>query len=104
MADHRRLRNRSRILGRTRGISRHCQTSSTTDKEALAIVDALKAFDHLLAGNKFTIVTDHQPLTYMKTSRTPTKKQLRWRGFIGQFRTKNIYRPGQWNYLTNTFS
>ena len=48
----------------------------TTDKEALAIVDALKAFYHLLAGNEFTIVTDHQPLTYMKTSRTPTKKQL----------------------------
>jgi len=49
----------------------------TTDKEALAIVDALAAFHHLLAGNRFTIVTDHQPLTYLKTSRTPTKKQLR---------------------------
>jgi len=33
----------------------------TTDKEALAIVDALTAFHHLLAGNEFTIVTDHQP-------------------------------------------
>jgi len=49
----------------------------TTDKEALAIVDALTAFHHLLAGNEFTIVTHHQPLMYLKTSRTPTKKQLR---------------------------
>ena len=41
----------------------------TTDKEALAIIDALTAFHHLLAGNEFTIVTDHQPLMYLKTSK-----------------------------------
>jgi len=76
----------------------------TRDKEALAIVDALTAFYHLLAGNEFTMVTDHQPRMYLKTSRTPTKKQLRWRGYIGQFRTKNINRPGQWNYLADTLS
>jgi len=70
----------------------------------LAIVDALTAFHHLLAVNEFTIVTDHQPLMYLKTSRTPTKKQLRWRGYIGQFRTKIIYRPGQWNYLADALS
>jgi len=55
----------------------------STDKEALAIVDALTAFYHLLAGNEFTIVTDYQPLMYLQTSRIPTKKQLRWRGYIG---------------------
>jgi len=73
----------------------------TTDKEALAIVDALRAFHHLLAGNEFTIVTDHQPLMYLKTIRTPTKKQLRWRGSRGQFRTRIIYWPGQCNYLAD---
>jgi len=76
----------------------------TTDKEALAIVDALTAFYHLLAGNEFTIVTDHQPLMYLTTSRTPTKKQPAWRGYIGQFRTKIIYWPGQWNYLVDALS
>src|SRR6195952_274098 len=76
----------------------------TTAKEALAIIDALAAFHHLLTGNEFTIVTDHQPLMYLQTSKTPTKKQLRWRGFIGQFRTKIIYRPGQWNYLADALS
>ena len=76
----------------------------TTDKEALAIIDALAAFHHLLTSNEFTIVTDHQPLMYLKTSRTLTKKQLRWRGFIGQFRTKIVYRLGQWNYLADALS
>jgi len=50
----------------------------TTDKEALVIVDNVTASHHLLAGNEFTIVTDHQPLMYLKTSRTPTKKALMW--------------------------
>jgi len=76
----------------------------TTDKDVLAIVDAITAFYHLLAGNEFTIVTDHQPLIYLKTSKTATKKQFRWRGYIGQFRTKNIYQPGQWNYLADALS
>jgi len=70
---------------------------STTDKEALARVDAVTAFYHLLAGEEFRIVTDYPPLMDLKISKTPVKKQLRWRGFIGQFRTKVIYRPGQWN-------
>ena len=73
----------------------------TTDKAALVIIDALTSFHHLLDGNEFTIVTDHQPLMYFKTSRTMTKKQLRWRGFIGQFRMKIVYQPGQWNYLAD---
>jgi len=38
----------------------------TTDKEALAILDGLIAFDHLLAKDEFTIVTDHQPLMYLR--------------------------------------
>jgi len=46
----------------------------TTDKEALAIGDALTVFHHLLAGNEFTLVTDYQLLMYLKISKTPTKK------------------------------
>jgi len=76
---------------------------ATREKEPLAIVAALTAFYHLLAENEFTIVTDHQPLMYLKTRRTPTQKQLRWRGYIAQFRTTIIYRAGQWNYLVDAF-
>jgi len=76
----------------------------TTDKEVLAIVDALTALYQLLGGNEFMIVTDHQPLVYLKTSRTPTKKQSGWRGYIGQVRTKIISWPGQWNYLVDRLS
>ena len=49
----------------------------STDKKALGIIEALTAFHHLLAGNESTIVTDYQPLIYLKTIRTPTKIQFR---------------------------
>jgi len=76
----------------------------TTDKEALGIVDALRAFHQLLEGNEFTIVTNHLPLIYLTTGRTPTKKQLRLCGYIGQFRTRIIHRVEQENYSADALS
>jgi len=88
----------------SRKVSTAQMNHGTTNLGVLAKVDALTAFYHLLAGNELTIVTDHQPLMYLKTSKTPTKKRLRWPGYIGQFRSKIIYRPGQWNYLADALS
>jgi len=58
----------------SRKFSNAQMNNRTTDRKALAIVDALTAFYHLLAENQFIIVTDHQPLMYLTTSRKPTKK------------------------------
>jgi len=66
----------------SRKFSNAQKNNGTTAKEALSIVDALTAFHHLLARNEFTIVTYQQPLMYLKTSKTLTKKQLKWRGYI----------------------
>ena len=49
---------------------------NTTDKEALAIMNVVISLHHLLAGNKFTIVTEHQPLMYLMTSRTSIKRAV----------------------------
>jgi len=43
----------------SRNFSNAQMNYGTTDKEPLAIVEALTAFNHLLAGNEFTIVTDY---------------------------------------------
>jgi len=76
----------------------------TTEKEVLAIVHTLTAFHHLLARNEFTIVTDHESPIDLKRSRIQTKKEFRWRGSVGQFRTKIIHGAGQWNYLADRLS
>ena len=37
---------------------------STTNRELLAIIASLKHFRHYVSGLQFTVLTDHQPLTY----------------------------------------
>ncbi len=43
---------------------------SATDEEALAVVLACYHFHHYLWGTKFTILTDHQPLTSIFKKKT----------------------------------
>ena len=38
----------------------------TYEKEALAIMFTIKTFRNYVYGNKFTIVTDHKPLLWLK--------------------------------------
>ena len=76
----------------------------TTDKEALVIVNVLETYHYILAWSEFTTVTDHQPLTHLKTTHQPTQRQLRWKMLIAKFRAKIEYRPGKWNYLADALS
>ncbi len=51
---------------------------SATDKEALAVVLACRHFHHYLWGTKFTILTDHQPLTSIFKKKTKSARMNRW--------------------------
>ncbi len=51
---------------------------SATDKEALAVVLACRHFHHYLWGTKFTILTDHQPLTSISKKKTKSARMNRW--------------------------
>lgn len=66
------------------------------DKELLAIVETVKIWRHYLEGMKhpFTILTDHQALTYFQTSKTLTRRQARWSEVINHHKYIIKYRPG----------
>lgn len=77
---------------------------ATIEKEALAIVWAMKKFRGYLDGSQITIATDHQPLRWLMNLQSPTGRLARW---ALQLQTHNIqinYVPGRANRVADTLS
>ncbi|CAI7839790.1 unnamed protein product [Closterium sp. NIES-53] len=68
------------------------------DKEALAIITALKTWRCYLEGRKTTVYTDHCSLKYLKTQPTLSRRQVRWIEFLEtHFDYDIVYKPGHKN-------
>jgi hypothetical protein len=70
---------------------------TTTEKELLAVVHALKLWRCYLEGSKFTVVTDHNPLTFFHSQPLLSRRQARWSEFMQMFNFNWEYRPGAGN-------
>ena len=68
---------------------------SAIDQELLAIVWALKHFRPYLYGRQFIIVTDNQPITYLKTQKDPKGRLARWLHEICSYDFDIKHRPGK---------
>ena len=63
---------------------------SQVEKEALALVFAVRRFNHYLFGRHFTLFTDHKPLLallgeFKATSATASARMQRWKLFIANY-------------------
>src|SRR5919202_414717 len=76
----------------------------THQQELLAVVEAIKAFDPLLASTKFIIVTDHEALKYLKSQSSLSPRQIRWLNFLSKYEFEIRYMPGKTNVLANYLS
>ena len=82
------------------------------EKEATAIIEAVRKWSHLLSRNTFTLITDQRSVSFMLDSRRRTKikndKIQQWRMELASFSYVVKYRPGQRNVgpdtLTRAFS
>lgn len=76
----------------------------TYDREALAIINALKTWSIYLDGSHFTILSDHDSLKYLKSQKRLSKKQARWIDFLQEhdFDIKHI--PGKKNAAADALS
>lgn len=72
---------------------------STIEHELLAIVWAVQHFRPYLYGRKFTIVTDHRPLTWLFNCKNQNSRLLRWRLKLEEYEYAIKYKPGNKNQV-----
>ena len=66
-------------------------------QELLAVVHAMRTWRCYLEGVKCTVVTDHNPITYLQTQPVLTRRQARWSEYLQMFDFTWLYRPGRCN-------
>ena len=78
------------------------------EKEACAIVEAIRKWAHLLSGRRFTVVTDKQSVPFMcdvrHSSKIENKKLMRWRMQLNEFDFEIVFRPRKLNSVHDTLS
>ena len=55
---------------------------TTGEQELLAVVHAMRSWRCYLEGVSFTMVTDHEPLTYLQSQPSVFRRQTRWNEFL----------------------
>ena len=78
------------------------------EKEATAITESVRKWEHLLRCKPFTLVTDQRSVAFMMDNRKRTKiknnKILNWRLELASLCYSVQYRPGSENVAADTLS
>jgi hypothetical protein len=70
---------------------------STIEKEAYAIIFALKKFDHMIFGQNIIVYSDHNPLHFLADSIPKSSKLTRWSLALQRYNLKIEHRAGKLN-------
>ena len=81
---------------------------SIVEKEAAAIIDAVRKWNHLLHGRKFTLVTDQKAVSFMlhpkRLGKIKNNKIQMWRAELGNFDYDIKHLPGKSNLAPDALS
>ncbi|XP_028405758.1 uncharacterized protein LOC114528328 [Dendronephthya gigantea] len=76
---------------------------SSVEKEAAAIVEAVRKWRHCLTGKHFTLITDQKSVPYMfdtkRRSKIKNNKIMRWRLELSTYYFDIVYRAGEENVM-----
>lgn len=77
---------------------------STTEREALAVVWAVQKFRGYIEGSEVLVLTDHQPLKWLFSIKSPTGRLARWALQLQMYNIQFGYTPGRQNIVADTLS
>ena len=78
----------------SRSLNKHERNYSSYQGELLAAVWGIRSFRHYLHGIEFTLITDHQPLKWLLSTKELTGKHARWMLLLQQYSFEVEHRPG----------
>lgn len=77
---------------------------STTERECLAVLEAIKKFRSYIEGSKFRVITDHASLLWLRNLRDPTSRLARWALKLQEFDFALMHRKGKLNVIADALS
>ena len=77
---------------------------TTTEREGLAMVYAVKKFRHYLLANQFIFFVDHQALLYLVNKPCATGRITRWMLILLEFDFTVVVRPGKKHLMADHMS
>ena len=77
---------------------------STTEHEALAVIDGIKRYQPYLYGGTFYVHSDHGSLSWLMKVKDPTGRLARWALQVQQYDFEIIHRPGRQNGAADALS
>ena len=80
-----------------RGLNQAERNYTTTEREALALVQGIKKFQPYLHDRKFVVYTDHSSLRWLMNVKDATGRLARWALLLQQYNFDVIHRPGYQN-------
>ena len=85
-------------------LNKHEKNYRVTELECLVVVWAIKHFHHYLHRQKFTVITDHAALRYLKNMTNPSGKLGRWLMALNGYDMEIINRPEKQHQNADTLS
>ena len=77
---------------------------STTEREALTMINAVKKFRHYLLGNKFGYMVDHHSLSYLVNQPLVTGRVARWIMILLEYDFEMVHVPGKRHIIADYLS
>jgi len=77
---------------------------ATIEREAYAVLVAVRKFKHWFFGSKLIIHSDHNPITYLTASAPKSSKLMRWSMALAQFDIEFQFKAEKMNVPADTLS